>query len=52
LLLPAGSSTYSATVCFALGDWHLRLFDRNVGVSPRGSRAGTSDESVKGIPSR
>jgi hypothetical protein len=25
LLLPAGSSAYSGTVCFALGDWHLRL---------------------------
>jgi hypothetical protein len=35
LLLPAGSSAYSATVCFALGDWHLRLFARSVG-----SRAG------------
>jgi hypothetical protein len=25
LLLPAGSSAYSGTVCFALGDWHLRF---------------------------
>jgi hypothetical protein len=31
LLLPAGSSAMSGTVCFALGDWHLRLFARNVG---------------------
>jgi hypothetical protein len=31
LLLPSGSSAYSGTVCFALGDWHLRLFARNVG---------------------
>ena len=31
LLLPAGSSVYSGTVCFALGDWHLRLFAKNVG---------------------
>jgi len=31
LLLPQGSSAYSGTVCFALGDWHLRLFTRNVG---------------------
>jgi hypothetical protein len=31
LLLPAGSSATSGTVCFALGDWHLRLFARNVG---------------------
>jgi hypothetical protein len=25
LLLPAGSSATSGTVCFALGDWHLRF---------------------------
>ncbi len=31
LLLPAGSSAYSSTVCFAVGDWHLRLLMRNVG---------------------
>jgi hypothetical protein len=31
LLLPAGSSAYSATMCFALGDWHLRVLMRNVG---------------------
>jgi hypothetical protein len=31
LLLPSGSSASSGTVCFALGDWHLRLFARNVG---------------------
>jgi hypothetical protein len=33
LLLPAGSSASSGTVCFALGDWHLRLLMRNVGSS-------------------
>ena len=33
LLLPAGSSAYSGTVCFALGDWHMRLFAKNVGAS-------------------
>ena len=33
LLLPAGSSVYSGTVCFALGDWHMRMFARNVGSS-------------------
>ena len=31
LLLPAGSSAYSGTVCFALGDWHLRFMAKNVG---------------------
>ena len=36
LLLPAGSSAYSGTVCFALGDWHLRLLMRNVGSSTGG----------------
>ena len=33
LLLPAGSSAYSSTVCFAFGDWHLRFFAKNVGSS-------------------
>ena len=33
LLLPEGSSAYSGTVCFALGDWHMRLFARNVGAA-------------------
>jgi hypothetical protein len=33
LLLPAGSSATSGTMCFALGDWHLRLMMRNVGSS-------------------
>ena len=33
LLLPAGSSAYSGTVCFALGDWDLRFLMRNVGSS-------------------
>ena len=33
LLLPAGSSASSGTVCFALGDWHLRFLMRNVGSS-------------------
>ena len=32
LLLPAGSSAYSATMCFELGDWHLRFVMRNVGA--------------------
>jgi hypothetical protein len=33
LLLPAGSSAYSGTVCFKIGDWHMRFFARNVGSS-------------------
>jgi hypothetical protein len=33
LLLPAGSSVYSGAVCFALGDWHMRLFAKNVGAA-------------------
>ena len=41
LLLPAGSSAYSATMCFALGDWHLRFLMRNVG-----SRTGSLRVSV------
>jgi hypothetical protein len=31
LLVPSGGSAYSGTVCFALGDWHLRMVMRNVG---------------------
>jgi hypothetical protein len=34
LLLPAGSTAYSGTVCFALGDWHLRLMMKR--LSPTG----------------
>jgi len=33
LLLPSGSSAYSGTVCFALGDWHMRFLMRNAGSS-------------------
>jgi hypothetical protein len=33
LLLPSGSSASSGTVCFAFGDWHLRLFAKNVGAT-------------------
>jgi hypothetical protein len=31
LLLPAGSSAYSGTLCFALADWHMRFMMKNVG---------------------
>jgi hypothetical protein len=33
LLLPAGSSAYSGTVCFALGDWHLRFMAKRLSSS-------------------
>ena len=33
LLLPAGSSAYSGTVCFALGDWHLRFMMKRLSSS-------------------
>jgi hypothetical protein len=33
LLLPAGSSAYSGTVCFALGDWHLRLMMKRLSTT-------------------
>jgi hypothetical protein len=33
LLLPAGSSAYSGTVCFALGDWHLRLMTKRLSAT-------------------
>jgi hypothetical protein len=31
LLLPSGSSAVTPTMCFAPGDWHLRLFAVNTG---------------------
>jgi hypothetical protein len=31
LSLPGGSSAVTPTMCFALGDWHLRFFARNAG---------------------
>jgi hypothetical protein len=33
LLLPAGSSAYSGTVCFATGDWHLRFMTKRLSSS-------------------
>jgi hypothetical protein len=33
LLLPAGSSAYSGTVCFGLGDWHLRFMAKRLSSS-------------------
>jgi len=33
LYLPAGSSAYSSTVCFALGDWHLRFMAKRLSSS-------------------
>ena len=33
LYLPAGSSAASGTVCFALGDWHLRLMAKRLSSS-------------------
>jgi hypothetical protein len=33
LLLPGGSSAYSGTVCFALGDWHLRFMAKRLSSS-------------------
>ena len=33
LYLPAGSSAYSGTICFALGDWHLRFMLKRLSSS-------------------
>jgi len=33
LSLPAGSSAYSSTVCFTLGDWHLRFMAKRLSSS-------------------
>jgi len=48
LLLPAGSSAYSGTVCFALGDWHLRLMMKRLSASG-GLRVQVIVPSILGI---
>jgi hypothetical protein len=48
LLLPAGSSAYSGTVCFALGDWHLRLMAKRLSASG-GLRVQVIVPSILGI---
>jgi hypothetical protein len=48
LLLPSGSSA-SGTVCFALGDWHLRMVMRNVGSRTGGLRVQVVVPSLVGI---
>ena len=50
LLLPSGSSATSGTVCFALGDWHLRLFARNVGSPTGGLHVQVVVPSLLGAP--
>jgi hypothetical protein len=49
LLLPTGSSANTATMCFALGDWHLRLFARNVGSKTGGLKVTVIVPSLLGI---
>ena len=49
LLLPSGSSAYSATVCFALSDWHLRLLAKNVGASSGQLRVQVIVPSLLGV---
>jgi hypothetical protein len=49
LLLPSGSSATTATMCFALGDWHLRLFMRNVGSSTGAVRVTVIVPSLVGV---
>jgi hypothetical protein len=48
LLLPAGSSAYSGTVCFALGDWHLRFMMKRLS-STGGLRVQVIVPSLLGI---
>jgi hypothetical protein len=49
LLLPGGSSATTGTMCFALGDWHLRLFARNAGSSRGSLRVTVIVPSLVGI---
>jgi hypothetical protein len=49
LLLPSGSSATSGTMCFALGDWHLRLFAPNVGSTKGSLRVTVVVPSLVGV---
>jgi hypothetical protein len=48
LLLPAGSSATSPTMCFALGDWHTRFVMRNVGSATGSLRVSVVVPSLLG----
>ena len=48
LYLPQGSSASSATMCFALGDWHLRFVMRNAGSATGSLRVSVIVPSVLG----
>jgi hypothetical protein len=48
LYLPQGSSASSATMCFALGDWHLRLLMRNAGSATGSLRVSVIVPSLVG----
>jgi hypothetical protein len=48
LVLPAGSSATTPTMCFALGDWHLRFLMRNVGSASGSLRVSVVVPSLVG----
>ena len=48
LYLPQGSSASSATMCFALGDWHLRFVMRNAGSATGSLRVSVIVPSLLG----
>jgi hypothetical protein len=49
LFLPSGSSAITPTMCFAPGDWHLRLFAINRGSSSSGLHVTVVVRSLLGI---
>jgi hypothetical protein len=49
LHLPAGSSVISPTMCFALGDWHLRFFARRTSTGSGTVKIDVVVKSLTGV---
>jgi hypothetical protein len=49
LHLPAGSSVISPTMCFALGDWHLRFFARRTSTTSGTVKVDVVVKSLLGV---
>ena len=49
LYLPAGSSAMTPTMCFALGDWHLRFFARRTSTASGTVKVDVVVKSLLGV---
>lgn len=49
LYLPAGSSAITPTMCFALGDWHLRFFARRTSTTSGTVKVDVVVKSLLGV---